>query len=240
MRSMTVSRALIGALLPLVLAACVAKANIYNLSDDWSDAANPNGAWSYVVKGALGVSGTRTADSFSGPVPIWGENTATYVGWSKSNGNEAINHWDLQTGDVYGHTPSSDSIVIQWTSPSAGHVDVSGDLWALRDIGRVNLLELTLNGSVVGEDHVLIGTGQGWTRSNPFSFDDDLDVQTGDIIGLRASHWAGDHQEYGDYVGMNVALELTPVAPPVPLPGALLLGSLGLGVAGWRLKRKAQ
>ncbi len=222
MRITALPRALMVALLPLMLGAG-ANGDVYNLSNDWSTTNNPNGVWSYYVNNSLAVAGTRTGDPFSNPPgapALWGPGGNTYVGWSLSNGSEAINGWDLDTGDVYGHTPDRGSIEIQWTSPVDGHVYLSGSVWRIRNIGRTNYCELTFNGSVVGDD---------WTGSDPIPIDEDFVVHVGDVIGFRAT--AG---QTPDYLAMDVTVETV----PVPLPGALLLGSLGLGVAGWRLKRK--
>jgi hypothetical protein len=45
-----------------------------------------------------------------------------------------------------------------------------------------------------------------------------------------ATPWAGARN--------NLAFELTGEIAAVPVPGAFLLGSLGMGVAGWRLRRR--
>jgi hypothetical protein len=229
MRITAASRALIVALLPLVLGG-IANANLYNLSGDWSNTNNPNGVWSYYVNGAPATLGTRGSDAFANPPgapAIWGDNTANYIGWSKSNGSEINNGWDLQTGDVYGHTPNYGSIEIRWTSPVTGQVEVSGGLWAIRDIGRWNWCELTLNGSPVFS--TMVGSGDAYSRSNPIPVSYSADLNAGDVLGFRASPMGTP-----DYVAANLTIETT----PVPLPGAVLLGALGLGAAGWRLKRR--
>jgi len=58
--------------------------------------------------------------------------------------------------------------------------------------------------------------------SNDGIVDFTLRTSTGDII----------------YTGGTLTADI--VANPVPIPSAVLLSSLGLGVAGYRLRRKAQ
>jgi hypothetical protein len=99
-----------------------AATQVYDLKADWSDTSNPNGVWSYLLNGSLAPSGTRTGDPFGTPPPIRG---SAHEGWSKSNGSELFAH-DWIAGDVFGHTPDGNAIQIQWTSPTAGSIDVTG------------------------------------------------------------------------------------------------------------------
>ena len=113
------------------LAALPARATVYDLTNDFSYASNPNGAWSY--RDAAGtllpfVAGL-VSDPWGVPQPSWG---GTPV-WFKSNGTELFAH-DWILGDVITHSDSS----VVWTSPSAGTIDISGATWATRDIGRFN------------------------------------------------------------------------------------------------------
>ena len=84
-------------------------------------------------------------DPFGTPPPIWG---STYEGWSKSNGSELFSH-DWVAGDVFGHTPYGPGIQIRWTSPTAGSIDVTSNVWATRDIERFNRWYITLNGNLL-------------------------------------------------------------------------------------------
>ncbi len=209
---------------------------MYNVADDWSDSSNPNGVWSYHVDGALAQSGTRIGDTFSNPPgapKIWANWHSTYVGWSKSNGSEQGPNptWDLKPGDVYGHTTSFNIIEIRWTSPWAGTIHVSGGVWALRDINRWNNWQLDLNGVVKASGTV--GDGDPYSSSNPAAIDLTLDVVVGDILAFSAvKNSAGS---YGDYIALDLGVDPISV---VPVPGAALLGILGLSYSGWRLRRQ--
>ncbi len=205
----------------------ITEAALWDLSADWSDTLNPNGVWSYYVKGALGVSGTRTGDSFADPPgapDIWGNSDSTYEGWSKSNGSESFQTaGELLTGDVYGHTGGV--LEIRWTSPLAGPVHITGGVWAVREIQRSNSWQLTVED--VPETGGIVGDGDTFSRADPAIIDLYRSVDIGDVVAFTASPLGT-----GDYIAVNLSIN------PVPIPGAALLGALGLSVAGWRLRRR--
>jgi hypothetical protein len=238
----------------LVFLACAAggitKADVYDLAADWSDVSNPNGVWSYYLDDVLGQSSTRTTvfdsyenngDSFADPPgapKIWTTDSAWpgygYVGWSKSNGSEP-SYWDLEAGDVYGYT-SYFVIEIRWTSPVDGPIHVNGGVWTARDFDSSDPDEHVNTWALyhgLGDDAVVLDTGTVYvgdiySRSSPALMDFDLDVLAGDVVRFVID---GSGAETPNYIGLD--LEIT----VVPVPGAVLLGMLGLGVAGFRLRK---
>ena len=233
MRIVNLDRTFIIAFIMLILVGDRAvKADLYDVSADWSDTVNPNGVWSYWVNDTLASSYMRGGDPFYSPgQPIWALWNYTYFGWSKSNGTNYY-QWDLQVGDVYGHTSSGgsvDPLEIRWTSPLAGSVDVSGGVWAIRDIGRSNYWQLTLNGSVLTDGYVY--SGDAYDRSNPFPINLNFNVDVGDIVAFTT--WKTSTSQYGDYIALDLSINV------VPVPAAVLLGILGLSVAGWELRKFA-
>ena len=201
------------------LLAVPAKAQTWDLRTDWSNTVNPNGAWRYLVNGATATASTRGADSFGppGPPTIWG---SSYYGWSQSNGSEQFTY-DLQVGDIYGHNNAGGPIEIDWTSPFTGLVNVSGGTWMLRDIGRANNWQVTLNNSV--QAFGALYSGDQWDRANPATFTFSAVVQAGDVIEFSAVPPCC----VGDYAGVNLTVTAVTTTPE---PSSALLFGLGLGV----------
>ena len=78
-----------------------------------------------------------------GAQPAWA-NTASAVpvpGWAKGIG---ASKYDIPAGRVFCHTPA----IVRWTSPISGNLQISGGLWAVRNIqGRVQKWQLRKNGA---------------------------------------------------------------------------------------------
>jgi hypothetical protein len=180
-------------------------ATIFDLTADWSDTVNPNGAWSYRTGDTLLTSTTRASDPWATPQASWGD----LPGWFKSNGTELFAH-DWQAGDVVTHTGSSD---IVWTSPHDGVITIEGSVWHTRDIGRSNDWFIYLNETLLTSGAV--GDGTPDSRSAPLSFAAgsggssalvNLPVQSADIVRLRLFPTAGSS---ADYAGVTLGIRLT-------------------------------
>jgi hypothetical protein len=95
-----------------------------------------------------------------GAQPAWA-NTASAIpvpGWARSIG---ASKYDIPAGRVFCHTPA----VVRWTSPIDGTIQISGGLWAVRNIqGRVQNWQLRKNGTMLTGGQVAwspaIGEGQ--------------------------------------------------------------------------------
>lgn len=99
-----------------------------------------------------------------------------------------------------------------------------------------------------GQDHMAAYQGKGdtvklpgknyatWTPSEYVLAFEDLDSQhwdDGDGVGEGYPEWSGSEPDFTDFVVMIESVEI------VPVPAAVLLGILGLGIAGIKLRKFA-
>jgi serine/threonine protein kinase len=180
------------------------KVTTYDLAADWSDTVNPNGCWTYLLNGLPAKSGVRGMDPFASPgAPnIWGNNRRC-DGWSKSRGTE-LAKLDIQAGDIYAHTSTKrGAVAFRWTSPSSGSAEISGGVWALRDIGRSTEWRICLNGAVLVSG---ISAGRAQTRSHPEKVQLKQFVKGGDAIEFFADQLTNS---ICDYIGVSLKISLT-------------------------------
>src|SRR5581483_2766722 len=175
---------IIGLAIASFFVASASPATIYNLSAQWSNSSNPNGVWSY-REGNNGLQNILNYD-FAGTVSGFTPQTA----WAPSNtAGTFLPVWlqSSQTGTPNGFTPGSvlpgDVIVhsqdngngagkgpanVAWTAPTSGTIDISGDMWWVRQLGRVNDYSVFLNGALIAQGSVT--DGSVYTRSSPLAF----------------------------------------------------------------------
>lgn len=203
----------------------------YDLNTDWSDTDNPNSPWAYLEGSNPGNPlphvdwWQRTLGGWRSAQPGWarsedGNNRLPF--WFQSNGTETFDH-DWLPGDIIVHTHDPANGVgnglanLSWTSPADGRVAISGAVWNGRNIGRGNDWFVYLNHD--GNERLLstgrMQSGDGHTRDNPFDLADgsggpdalqDIAVTAGDVIRLGFVRTT----ESGDFVGINLTIELTP------------------------------
>jgi hypothetical protein len=212
---------------------------VADLATDWSNTSNPNtgvyGTWSY-NSGNVALSYTTSwagdgslsgwAPTDNAFTPFWTQLTSSQGGLDAQVGDVLVHSANLYGGD--GGSPGNENgpANVTWTSAISGFATISGDLWAPRDVGRLNDYELILNpGS--GETILTSGTipedGSN-SSSDPitFSFSNES-IFVGEVVELLVT--SDTTSQYGDYAGVN--LTITQVPEPASLPiVALVVGGL--------------
>jgi hypothetical protein len=182
---------------------------VYNLRDDWSDTANPNGVWAYRAGEVLLPHVPDWSFSvWTNPVPGWG---LTLPFWFRST-LPSDSTLDLQPGDVVVHTQDdwngggNGPAIVTWTSPRAGVVDIAGGVWMARDIDRGNRWRIYVRGTKIQSGQ--IASGDIYSRENPFRFHLPFAqggrVAAGDIIALEIVRTSFA----GDFVGVDLQITL--------------------------------
>jgi hypothetical protein len=218
-------------------------ATTYNLTTDWSTANNPNGVWS--LRGDNTVLPTffpnHLLDGNSG---VWAPaNTQGNFLPGFFKATDALFGW--QIGDVVTHTPDQANGTtfitsnVLFTAPSAGLADISGVVWNARTSSpnRPQAWQLFVNG-VLQLSGNLPGDGSNGRATPDVISLLDFALLAGDTVMLSMFR-TGPGTSTGDYVGLNLAVDLDTSA--VPLPAALPLFATvlaGGGLLAWRRKRK--
>ena len=201
-----------------------AQATNYNLNSDWSDAANPNGVWTY----REGSNALPHISSWQSSLGGW---ASAQPGWAnsengtnrlpflyKSNGTETFPH-DWLAGDVIVHSTDGFNGIgngpanVLWTSPIAGLASITGSVWLGRDIGRSVDWSLLINGVAITGGS--LSSGDPFNRASPFLFSagsggaaaiNNLAVSPGNTLELlfQTSPPSGP----GDFVGVNLNLSV--------------------------------
>ncbi len=161
----------------------------------------------------------------------------------KSNGTEQFTH-DWQQGDIVTHSPNSNSDYheIRWTSPEDGVFSISGAAWSTRAWGRQNLWSLHINNGFLTQGVLNFGPT---SRATPYLFENgtagslvlqNLSLLKNDIIQLRIRNQ--NVPGVGDYVGLNLQIELVPEPSLELLLGISLIGLVGAGAVR-KIRQKA-
>ena len=222
----------------------------FELGTDWSDTANPNGVWAFRAGTAILPHVSEWAlDNFSPPQGGWAFGS-TVPFWFRASSPAPSADEDWQIGDIVVHTINQDwyqagdgPVNVTWTSPGAGMIDITGGVWEARDIVsaisgglRGNRWNLYVRGTLVSTG--VIGGGDAYSRSNPFTFDlgssraaalESIAVSAGDVVRLEFVPTSAE----GDYVGVKLSIDLHTSALPAS-PYAQVSTLAGRGAPGYQ------
>jgi len=222
------------------LMACSAAAHaatVYDLKNDWSDNANPNGTWQY----RAGATALVHAPDWTGAQLGYSQQVWTITSTPSPNAlcpavfkaasTRAGDDYSL--GDIVIHSNSptcgNDTDVgnVAWTAPADALITVSGNLWQTGfktgAQARNNTATLRLNGVILQT----ITNLAGFSSATPASLAvTNLAVHQGDIVWLSVVR---DPSTPGYLVDLNMHIVATPALPAL---GAVILPQFAFG-GGW-------
>ena len=230
--------------------AASAEAATYDLSSDFSNAANPNGVWSF-TKGSILLSHyPQPVDSNTlNPAAAngyWGTGanfwSAPFVIQASQDGSATAPYSsnDFLTGDVIAHSTnpgSGDPLFINWTAPSAGVVNLTSSVWyGHSPVTRSVDISAMLGAMVLGT----VTVNNAIARPNALTAlsYSNLAVNAGDVLAFR--FMASSGQQYGAIAGISEVIDFTPnINPPtVPEPATWAMLIAGFGVVGVASRRR--
>ena len=225
------------AVVMLLVGASAHAATVYDLADDWSDVANPNGPW------ALRNSPTTL---FATNLPDYYGNGSNQNAWADevAGAPRHVPFWMKRDADgiieMHGaeiDRTGTDFTSAVWTSPEAGIAQIDGAAWSTWVSHRAMQWQIRLNGGVLTQgDIVADGT---YDQGNPFYFADGSGgpgalIQTvapGDELELAIISLS-QSGNLGDSVALGFSITL------VPEPTSLVLLALGLLTVGLAARRR--
>jgi len=210
---------------------------VWSAVDDFSIAANPNGAWAY-GEGTAGSSFTAFTNAFTGGfggnfnywqsstpssgVPLVGKNIGAV---SVASGTVVV-----PLGALEIHPGPSTDVLVQWTAPSASRYSYAGS-FALQDIYPNGVIGEVYKNNAQLYSGLLTGPGASYPNAGQTElFSGAVSLSAGDKLTFAVNN-------AGNYYFDSTGLKATITAVPEPSSWALLLtGFAGLALAARRRK----
>jgi hypothetical protein len=208
------------ALLSTLFTCCLSAAT-HDLAADFSYASNPNGPWEYRsdTLTTMVFDANWLPSLFATAQPAWAAGDDVDPSWFVSSATPLFAA-DFLPGDVVGLSQAFSffgSPNIIWTSPEAGFLDISLDIWRASNLNGVPVeWRLLHNGSQVANG--ILFEGDPFDRANPATASFlNLPLAIGDTVTLVTGG-----PSLGEFVGVGLTLNAH-TASAVPEPGTLLL-----------------
>jgi hypothetical protein len=215
--------ALSAALLGIVVAAGPACAATWDADDDFSIAANPNGAWSYGYRDGGLAFVPYTASGTFGGIPFW------FFG----AGLPDVGKWGVD--DLRFHPGNTAALanyasVVRWTAPAAGRYALTTEFEGADTRGVSTIVSVLRNGASIFTDFIVgLGDIAAFAASYDMAAADSLEF-------IVANNGAVGDRNFTQLTAIieSVAVDPVPISA-VPVPGslAILLGAAA-GLAGLR------
>lgn len=214
---------------------------VYDLQNDWSTTANPNGVWAVLQ----GTNILPYQNGLSGDQPLGGVDYFAPGNYKGTTPGFLPCWWQGSDGiythsvDYYNGIPSNGDSILKWTSPVKGIIDISGSIWyGQSGLDRNNNFYLYLNSTLIAQGNVSNNSHNG--IANALTFSDAL-LSGKTLSGLSVNEndvvWLVNAKGSDPGTVSGISLTITETANPVPVPAAVwLLGSGLMGLIG--IKRK--
>lgn len=225
----------------------------YDVTADWQNNSNPNGAWSYLAGSTLlpyqsGLGAGTCFQSAGGigggyaPGVNFGNNPPCLPAMFLTTGaSNTSGLWDAGDVVIHAQDPSNGAgqgqSSIVWTAQESGTITFSGAVWyAHGSLQRSDDWSLSLNTTTLANGSVAWNSAVGNSRSNILSFSgtNSVAVSAGDQVKFLLTGSAGST---GALAGLQLTITETTADSPEPATLALSFAGLGL-IAG--LRRRAR